>query len=478
MDSVIAKRIERDLLGREVGGWRIVEHLNAGKSAIVFKAEKEAEVAAVKIFDPEMVERYGKDVQLGRIARELTLRGKYHPNLIRILDGGECAHTGYLFVAMELIESPNLAASLSSIPRNRIWPLISQIASAARFLEGLGLVHRDIKPDNIVVSADFQRAVLLDLGVLRPFGITGLTDEEQRAFVGTLQYSPPEFLLRDEEDSIDGWRAITFYQLGAVLHDAILRKRIFSEYSAPYALLARAVERVNPKIEASDVSQDLVVLAASCLQKDPKLRLALVRWEDFDPPEFRGVDPRDDPGARIRRRCAVAQQSRTTTMEVSPEQRARSARRTLNKFQGALQSAIHQECIGSELFPPLEIHDAQPVDVMTGRFRIHFSASDSHALCEVLSVFVNMELLEENSEAVKISYAAATSKGPLDWEATSVARFRVLFKGVYNQIAVNEKLRETLYQLLDQAQQATATPDGPFHPAWLTDDGTETGVDG
>src|SRR5215469_16934430 len=152
MDNVVAKRIEKELLGQEVGGWKIVSRINAGKSAVVFKASRENEVAAVKIFDPEIVERHGKAVQLARIERELVLRGKYHPNLIKILDGGECARTGYLFVAMEFVEAPNLASVLSSVPRDRIWPLVSQVASAARFLESLGLVHRDIKPENIVVS--------------------------------------------------------------------------------------------------------------------------------------------------------------------------------------------------------------------------------------------------------------------------------------------------------------------------------------
>jgi hypothetical protein len=475
MDSVVAKRMEGELVGHEVGGWGIVGRLNAGKSAIVFRATRESESAAVKVFDPEMVERYGRSVQLARIQRELLLRGKHHPNLIKILDGGECSHSGYLYVAMELIEAPNLASVLSAVPRDRIWPLISQVASAARFLESLGLVHRDIKPENIVVTPDFQRAVLLDLGVLRPFGVTGLTDEEQRAFVGTLQYSPPEFLTREEEDSSDGWRAITFYQLGAVLHDMVMRARIFAEYCAPYALLARAVERVNPKVECADVSADLIVLTASCLLKDPKLRLALVRWEDFDPPEFRAAAEVDDPRARIRRRRAMAQQAAGGEKEVAREQRERYARRTLDKLQAGLQSAIHQECIGGELFPPLETHDAQRSELMVGKFRVHFSASREHALSEVLSVFVVLELIDENSEAARVSYAAAAATLPVEWESSSERYFEELFKGVYNQAAVAERVKEMLYKVLDRAQQVQRLAQADV-PIWFTGEGAGCGV--
>jgi serine/threonine protein kinase len=470
MDSIIAKRIETGLLGREIAGWKITGRLDSGKSAVVFRASRDSEAAAIKIFDPEMVERYGKNVQLARIERELRLKGKHHPNLIKILDGGECNSTGYLFVAMELIDAPNLASVLSTVPADRIWGLISQIAGAARFLEDLELVHRDIKPGNIVISRDFQQAVLLDLGVLRPFGVTGLTDEEQRKFVGTLQYSPPEFLVREEEDSPEGWRAITFYQLGAVLHDFIMKEPIFVEQSEPYGLLARAVERINPKIQSTEVPPDLVVLAASCLQKDPKLRLDLVKWEDFDPPQLRGDSPLDDAKSRIRRRRAIAQQSSSVGNEISPEQQARSARRTLEKLQAALQNGMQQECIGSELFPQLEIHDAAPTGFTAGRFKVQFCASEDHALSEMLSIFVSLELLDEHSEAVRISYAGAVSKAAVDWPSLKPSYSQELFKGVYNQPSVDAKLKQVLYELLDKAQQVQRrSADSGSMPIWLTD---------
>jgi hypothetical protein len=77
--------------------------------------------------------------------------------------------------------------------------------------------------------------VLLDFGVLKPIGEVGLTDVDgQRVFVGTLQYSSPEFLLRDEEDDAAGWRALSIYQVGAVLHDLIMRRSIFEEFVNPY----------------------------------------------------------------------------------------------------------------------------------------------------------------------------------------------------------------------------------------------------
>ncbi len=120
-----------------------------GGSALVLRARRGPVAAALRVFDPDLIERFGENVQLERIDRELTLKGKEHPNLVRILDGGRCPRTGFLYVLMELLPGDNLANVLRLVPRDRIWPLLSQIAAAARFLEDLGLVHRDRKPSNI-----------------------------------------------------------------------------------------------------------------------------------------------------------------------------------------------------------------------------------------------------------------------------------------------------------------------------------------
>src|ERR1700694_2583923 len=82
-----------NLIGQTVGDWKLEKFVNAGKSAAVFRGVKASEIAAVKIFDPALVEEFGRDSQLNRILRELTLRGHGHPNLVKIFDGGECKTT-------------------------------------------------------------------------------------------------------------------------------------------------------------------------------------------------------------------------------------------------------------------------------------------------------------------------------------------------------------------------------------------------
>ena len=121
----------------------------------------------------------------------------------------------------------------------------------------------------------------MDFGVIRPFDLSNVTDEgDQRYFVGTLQYSPPELLFREEQHSLEGWRAITFYQLGAVLHDPLMKKPLFSDLSNPYARLVRAVEREVPRVDSTEADADLRLLAQNCLAKEHFIieRKFLIPW--------------------------------------------------------------------------------------------------------------------------------------------------------------------------------------------------------
>lgn len=285
MDEAQARQVAAELIGRCVGGWHALEFIGSGRSAVVLRAQQGDRCAALKVFDPELVLRVGGAVQRARVQRELCLRGHSHPHLVQILDGGRCDATGYFFLVMEFLDWPDLAAVLDEVPEPRIGPIIAQVASAARFLETLGQVHRDIKPSNIAVAATpaFARTKLLDLALLRPVGESHLTDAfDNRPFLGPMRYSPPEFLGRAEEHTTEGWRAVTFYQLGAVLHDLITRRPLFKEYSHSYLRLAEAVRSVTPTIENPRVSASLTQLALDCLAKEPAQRLARVTWERFE----------------------------------------------------------------------------------------------------------------------------------------------------------------------------------------------------
>lgn len=221
--------------------------------------QKNTQIAALKVRDRSLVDEHGKAEQLERLEREKSLIGQKHPNLIEILDVGYSDVLDLMYVVMQYLPWENMYQQSQQIPHASIRLLISQVAAAAKFLEDLGIAHRDIKVDNILVSPDFQQVCLLDLGVIRPIAKSEVTDDDY--FVGTHQYAPPEFILRTEDPSLRGYRAITFYQLGGVLHDLIMRRRLFADFQRPPTKLTNAIQQENPDIHASDVELSLIALA-------------------------------------------------------------------------------------------------------------------------------------------------------------------------------------------------------------------------
>lgn len=436
-----------ELAGRHVSGWTVRELLGSGKSALVFRAEKGGQDAALKVFDPELIERFGKRKQLDRIDRERALIGKKHKHLVEIFDGGECPETSHLFVAMDLIDASSLQSAIGDIPRDAIAGIIEQIASAARFLESNGLAHRDIKPENIAITTNYRWATLLDLGVLRPLGDSDLTDENGPVFVGTLRYSSPEFLLREEEQSTEGYRAITFYQLGAVLHDMIMQKPLFEEFSQPYMALGEAVKSQTPRVHANDISPELIDLARNCLVKEPDVRLKLVKWTDFQiaPSNTAFESARD----RVKRRSLVVRSARSAdAAEPSSEALSQIRQEIIDRFEGI----VRQECSGNESFPRMQIVRDE---LEHQRLTVTFDASPEHSLPLAVCVTFRVELIDANTRSVRVHTRGSLVEG-VDCEAMPNGE-TTLFLGPFDSEALNERLENALYVAIDQAQQAEMT---------------------
>jgi eukaryotic-like serine/threonine-protein kinase len=292
MDAIKAELFAQQLIEQaDINGWQPLSLLNFGKSAVVLLASKGDTKVALKVFHPETVKTYGLSSQLIRIGREQSLIGKPHANLVSILDGGVSKNGNHPFIAMQYVPGRRLSDVISDIPLSKIAQFVEQLASAAKHLEDMGIVHRDIKPDNININDTYTSITLLDCGVLRPIGDNSATAQHgERPFIGTHQYAPPEMIHGKEEDSIDGWRAITFYQIGAVLHDLIVQRPLFFDYTNRIADLVEAVDNVIPDIGNVNVDQSLVALARKCLQKKPTDRLRLLQWANFSFSENHGLE--------------------------------------------------------------------------------------------------------------------------------------------------------------------------------------------
>ena len=265
--------------------WSVQGQLGKGGTARVFEIECPDGIRALKIYDPELSRGERGEVEKSRIEKQLKLRGHDCPSLVQVYEGG--AFEERLFLLMGRPSGAELAKRLTEVPRDKIRQIVDQIARAVEFLRSRGLCHRDIKAENIFVSDNFAQATLLDISVVRdihdPVG-AGTDRDGQLPVVATARYSPPEYLFRLEDSGPDLWHALNIYQLGALLHDLIMREELFeAEYrlsSENRYRFAWIIARVEPVVEADDVDEDLVFTAQCALDKDWKRRSSLTP-EDF-----------------------------------------------------------------------------------------------------------------------------------------------------------------------------------------------------
>lgn len=269
-------------------GWNLGKALGAGATAATFEVGTDDGLRALKLYAPRFLTGKAGDQTRRRLGIILNhLKGHNCPNLVKIYEGDE--HNKILYLLMQRAPGKCLADVLKLVPRQSIRSIVAQVASAAKFLEDLGLCHRDIKAENIVVSEDFAHAILLDLGVVRWLDDeagAGTDQEGQLPFVATARYSSPEYMFRLMSSGRELWRALTFYQLGGLVHDLITKELLFEDVVAKARenryLIAYAVATRVPQLpHSADIPLDLVLLAQRALEKDATRRLASITWEHF-----------------------------------------------------------------------------------------------------------------------------------------------------------------------------------------------------
>lgn len=382
--------------------WAIGETVGSGGSAAVFLTETPMGSRALKVYDPTFFQEENGQAERHRLELQQRLVGHDCPSLVSIeaID----FHLDTCFMSMEFLPWHELSKCLDAVPREQLWPLVSQLVSAVRFLEDAGLVHRDIKPHNVMVSKDYASLKLIDLGVIREIEDgedrpDGTDQGHRRPFLATAQYSSPEYLFRLREPSPELWKGLTFYQIGAVIHDLIASKPLFDDEVATanrYAV-AMAVLSKAPAIPADPtVPPELRRLATYCLTKDLDLRLRLLRWEDFEPPG-------DDEEALLARRFEQrtgGQRGQVTLIEEQRRlalQRERTIESLLRVLEGELKAgataSMHPERV------PFKTQDER------GMFRLHLPGSTL-----VIDALIGFAWMEQETPLVAAVSLACTLK--------------------------------------------------------------------
>jgi serine/threonine-protein kinase len=236
------------------GRYKLGPIVGSGGMALVYRARdcECDEPVAVKLLadnlsaDPELRHRFTREAEL---AERLS-----HRNVVRVLDSGEA--DGRAYIVLEYVDGPNLAEVLREAGRlqpERVAELGAQAAAALAHAHEKGLVHRDVKPQNMLLAADGTLKVS-DFGVARLVDGTQLT--QTGAVLGTAAYLAPE-QARGEETT----GATDVYALGVVLHELLTGERVGldGEPQPPGALV-------------EGVPADLDSLVLACLRARPEER--------------------------------------------------------------------------------------------------------------------------------------------------------------------------------------------------------------
>ncbi|MFQ5844132.1 MAG: protein kinase [Planctomycetota bacterium] len=283
---------------QEFGGYRILEQIGEGAAGVVYRAlsPREGRTVALKVMRPALSAMAGA---LERFRQEAQLAGRLdHSHLVRIFESGEVE--GRMFIAMELLEGQALSEILGRI-KSRCGPLpgedwlaaldagglpgldgppdtpaaayarrlaaaLAPVAGALGALADVGIVHRDVKPHNLVLDGAGNLKVT-DFGLAKVFG-EDLTSTV--AVLGTPAYMSPE-QARGESRAVD--RRSDIYSLGATLYESLTLRYPVKADTFGETLAAIQERRPRPIEQfCPDYPRALSVLIGRCLEKEPRDR--------------------------------------------------------------------------------------------------------------------------------------------------------------------------------------------------------------
>src|SRR4051794_28144851 len=250
------------LIGRTLGPYVLQEPVGYGAMATVYRGYQPSlgRPVAVKVLapigpsDPSFPARFRREA---RLAANLM-----HPNIVPIYDYGEW--DGHLCIVMALITGGTLKERIQGqLPVSVATLLVGQVADALAYAHGRGILHRDVKPANIMLAA-FDWAMLGDFGIARALGETTPLASPV-ATIGTPAYMAPEQCLGEEVD-----RRADIYSLGVVLYELLAGAPPFTAQS-PNAMMRAHLESPVPplSVHRSDVSAGLEDVIQRALAKDP-----------------------------------------------------------------------------------------------------------------------------------------------------------------------------------------------------------------
>jgi CheY-like chemotaxis protein/predicted Ser/Thr protein kinase len=254
-------------LGTVIAGYRIEERIGRGGMGVVYRAEhlNLRRRAAIKIIAPDLAESSGFRERFTREAR--IAAALQHPNIVTVYDAGEV--DGLLYLAMQYIEGEDLSAILQKDGRLRPYRAIDvcrQVAAALDAAHAMGLIHRDVKPANVLIEG--RTAFLTDFGLTKQLEGTNAQITRVGDVVGTIHYVAPE--------QIEGRKVSArtdVYALGCLLYHCLSGQVPFAhetDVAVIYAHLSEEPTKLSTL--QRDLPAGLDAVVAKALDKSPDRR--------------------------------------------------------------------------------------------------------------------------------------------------------------------------------------------------------------
>jgi tetratricopeptide (TPR) repeat protein/TolB-like protein/predicted Ser/Thr protein kinase len=248
------------------GRYEILGVLGQGGMGAVYKArDRELDrLIALKVIRPELAT---DPAILQRFKQELILaRNITHKNVVRIYDLGEA--DGIRFISMEYVDGEDLRTLLRRqgklAPKETI-PVIEQVCRALDAAHAEGVIHRDLKPQNIMRDKS-GRIVVMDFGLARSLGESGMT--QTGAIVGTIEYMSPEQALGSPLD-----QRSDIFSVGLIFYELLTGKAPYEADTAIASLMKRTREEARSATDVdASVPRSLSAIVARCLEREPANR--------------------------------------------------------------------------------------------------------------------------------------------------------------------------------------------------------------
>ena len=246
--------------------YEILTVLGTGGMGSVYKAQDREldRLVALKVIRPELARN---TAIVDRFKQELRLSVKVtHRNVVRMYDLAE--DSGLRFVTMEMVEGRDLRSIMEErgkMPSDETVEILQQICFALEAAHSVGILHRDLKPQN-VMRENSGRVVVMDFGLARTMEGDGMT--QSGALVGTMEYMSPEQALGKDLD-----QRSDIFALGLIGYEMLTGVMPFRAESAIASLLKRTRDRAEPLITLdATIPGALSDIIAKCLETDVELR--------------------------------------------------------------------------------------------------------------------------------------------------------------------------------------------------------------